>query len=193
MPPPWLTCPQVHATKSCLTLSAPYLDRSTRPPTCSKFGSTENSTWPRSGALPACSALNILAYVPASPEVVSSSFTWMSGCSLFHRLTDWAMPGTHDQNVRVTLPPLALAPLPVLALAPVPEDEPPLLQAARARAPAATATASSRRRPRCGARLPELRSEDDMRCYLLILPAARPRRGWRFRFGSVPNRMFPSR
>src|SRR6185312_1485806 len=177
---PWLTCAQVHGTKSCFTLSAPYLDRSTRPPTCSKFGSTENSTWPRSGAFPACRALNILAYAPASPEVVSFRFTWMLGWVLFHRLTDWEMPGTHDQNVSVTLPPAAL----VLAL-PL-EDEPPLLQATRAKTPTVTATIS-RRRPTRGARLLELRSEDDMRCYLPILCCAPPSRPAVFSFGSVPK------
>ena len=27
--------------------------------------------------------------------------------ALFQRLTDWEMPGTHDQKVKVTFPPLA--------------------------------------------------------------------------------------
>jgi|SRR5580693_7506624 hypothetical protein len=145
-------------------LSAPYCDRSTTPPTCSKFGSTEYSTWPRSGAFPAWRALNILAYVPASPEVVSSRLTWMSGWLLFQRPTDCEMPGTQDQNVSVTFPPAGPAAL---------VDEPPLLHAASASAAAAVVSASSCL-PRWRDRLLELRSEDDMRCYLLILPAARP-------------------
>jgi hypothetical protein len=70
------------------------------------------------------------------------------------------MPGTHDQNVNVTLPLLATG------------DEPPLLQAARASA-AAAAMIASRRLSRRLTRL-VLRIEDDMRCYLLILDAARP-------------------
>jgi hypothetical protein len=102
---------------------------------------------------------------------------------LFHRLTDWEMPGTHDQNVSVTLPPAAL----VLAL-PL-EDEPPLLQAARAKTPTATATIS-RRRPTRGARLLELRSEDDMRCYLPILCCAPPRDRPYFHLGAFPNEPF---
>jgi hypothetical protein len=62
----------------------------------------------------------------------------MPGWVLFHRLTDVAMPGTHDQKVRVTLPLLLLPP--VLLLVGVA----PLLQAARARIAAAAAPAASR-------------------------------------------------
>ena len=110
----------------------------------------------------------------------------MSGWLLFQRLTDWEMPGTHDQNVSVTLPPLAaLEDEPPLAG----EDEPPLLHAARAKAPATVASAS-RRLPRWRARLLEPRIEDDMGCYLLILPAAPPSRPVVSVFGSVPKRRF---
>src|SRR5580693_10710835 len=176
---PWVTCVQVHGTKSCLMLPAPYEARLSSPPTCSKFGSVAYSIWPRSGAFPACRALYILAYVPATPDVVSSRFTWMSGWLLFQRLTDWEMPGTHDQNVRVTLPLLAAG------------DEPPLLQAARASA-AAAAMIASRRLSRRRTRL-VLRIEDDMRCYLLILDTARHPSRPATPFGSAPKLAFPTR
>ena len=72
------------------------------------------------------------------PEVTSSTFTWMSGWVLFHTLTDWEMPGTHVQKLRVTLPLLLLL-LPLLLLAGAVLL---LLQAASARAPAAAVAAS---------------------------------------------------
>src|SRR5580693_164349 len=99
----------------------------------------------------------------------------MSGWVLFHRLTDWEMPGTQDQKVRVTLPLLAGAG----------ELLPLLLQAASARAHTA-APAASRNLPRGRA----VRIEDVMCRCLLNSPgcgARSPGRWDRHCFGSGPK------
>src|ERR1700734_710780 len=101
----------------------------------------------------------------------------MLGWLLFQRSTESAMPGTHDQNVRVTLPVGGAE----LLLADV---EPPL-QAASTRVAAAAPTAS-RSLPRDRTVRPALRIEDVMCCLLLSSPPRR-RTVWAGLFGSAPK------
>src|ERR1700733_4152549 len=95
----------------------------------------------------------------------------MLGWLLFQRSTESAMPGTHDQNVRVTLPVGGAE----LLLA----DVEPALQAASTRVAAAVPTAS-RSLPRDRTVRPALRIEDVMCCLLLSSPAPPDGLVWAF-------------
>lgn len=95
---PKSTWDQVQSTNfGSASVTPAHFAMSVSPPLSRKLASESYSIWPRSGALSALSALDRFWYVPAFPDGVVLSVTWMSGFSPFQTSTAFCMPGTQDQ------------------------------------------------------------------------------------------------